>query len=135
MPESLPVGELKDQPWPAQTELVIGLVGAVGIELGEAYQTLAKLLTRYEYQCHDLHLSEQLKELDWDEPLVDEPEDERIWSYMNGGNHLRELWDRDDAFALLAINAVRLERKRLGGDPGRPLDRHAFVVRSLKRKE
>jgi cytidine deaminase len=126
---------LENQAWPAQTELVIGLVGAVGIRLGSVFDELAKLLTAYEYECHDIHLSEQLQELDWGEPLVEAPEDERIWSHMSGGNHLRELWERDDAFGLLAINAVRLERERLGGDPDRPLDRHAYVVRSLKREE
>ena len=125
------------QPWPAQTELVIGLVGAVGIPLGRVYETLALLLTEYEYECHDIHLSEQLAEMDWDEPLLEAPEDERLWSYMSGGNHLRELWERDDAFALLAINAVRLERTRHSGDGDRdrPLERHAYVVRSLKRRE
>lgn len=129
------MGAPDNQPWPAQTELVIGLVGAVGIPLGKVYETLALLLTEYEYECHDIHLSEQLVEMDWEEPLLDTPEDERLWSYMTGGNHLRELWERDDAFALLAINAVRLERTRLGGDHDRPLERHAYVVRSLKRRE
>lgn len=121
--------------WPSQTELVIGLVGPVGIDLGAVYQELAQVLSDFEYTCHDIHLSEQLQELDWDEDLVDAPADERLWSYMSAGNRLRELWTSDDAFALLAINAITATRRRVGGDRWKPLDRHAYILRSLKRKE
>jgi cytidine deaminase len=114
---------------------VIGLVGPVGIDLGSVYGSIAKVLTAFEYECHDIHLSDQLRALDWSEPLVEAPADERLWSYMSAGNHLRELWDRDDAFALLAINAITLARSKVSGDREKPLERHAYVLRSLKRKE
>jgi hypothetical protein len=129
------IDEPVDVSWPSQTELVIGLVGPVGISLNGVFTTLAQVLTAFEYECHDIHLSDQLRELDWDQELVEEPADERLWSYMSAGNRLREMWDRDDAFALLAINAITLERQKAGGDPERPLDRHAYILRSLKRKE
>ena len=129
------VENVDDTSWPSQTELIIGLVGPVGIDLGAIYAHLAKVLTAFEYQCHDIHLSDQLRELDWDEPLVEKPADERLWSYMSAGNRLRESWGRDDAFALLAINAITLERMKVSGDRERPLERHAYVLRSLKRKE
>jgi deoxycytidylate deaminase len=121
--------------WPSQTELVIGLVGPIGIDLGAVYLELAKVLTAFKYECHDIHLSDQLRALEWDQELVEEPADERLWSYMTAGNRLRELWQHDDAFALLAINAITLERQRVSGDPEGPLERHAYVLRSLKRKE
>lgn len=123
------------QAWPSQTELIIGLVGPVGVDLGAVYGQLAKVLTAFEYECHDIHLSDQLRELDWNESLVDGPADERLWSYMSAGNRLRELWERDDAFALLAVNAITLERMKVSGDREKPLERHAYVLRSLKRKE
>ncbi len=124
-----------DQNWPSQTELVIGLVGPVGIDLGEVFDELAHVLSAFEYECHDIHLSDQLRALDWDQELVEKPADERLWSYMTAGNRLRELWGRDDAFALLAINAITIERQKVSGDRERPLERHAYVLRSLKRKE
>jgi deoxycytidylate deaminase len=123
------------QTWPAQSELVIGLVGPVGIDLGEVYEDVAQALSAFCYECHDIHLTDQLRELDWDEQLIEAPADKRIWSYMSAGNRLREQWDRDDAFALLAINAITLARAEAGGDREQPLARHAYVVRSLKRKE
>lgn len=122
-------------PFPSQTELVIGLVGPVGIDLSEFFSSLATVLTRFKYECHHIHLSDQLRAMDWDEELVEEPADERLWSYMSAGNRLREMWDRDDAFALLAINAITFARSRVSGDRERPLERHAYVLRSLKRKE
>lgn len=124
-----------DAPLPSQTELVIGFVGAVGIDLGEVYRKLAAVLTDFEYQCHDVHLTDQLQDLDWECELKEAPHDERLWSYMDAGNELRREWDRDDAFALLAINAITLQREEAGVDREFPLDRHAYVLRSLKRSE
>jgi deoxycytidylate deaminase len=122
-------------PYPSQTELVIGLVAAVGIDVGGIFTSLARVMTRFRYECHDLHLSDQLRDLDWQDRLVEAPEDERVWSYMDAGNRLRERWARDDAFALLAINAITLSRAEHGVDRESPLDRHAYVLRSLKRRE
>jgi hypothetical protein len=106
------VENVDDTLWPSQTELIIGLVGPVGIDLGAMYAHLAKVLTAFEYQCHDIHLSDQLRELDWDAPLVEEPADERLWSYMSAGNRLRESWGRDDAFALLRSADLSTELSR-----------------------
>jgi cytidine deaminase len=121
--------------WPSQTELVIGLVGPIGIDLNQVYADLAQVLSAFGYACHDIHLSDQLRALDWHQELVEGPDDERLWSYMSAGNALREMWGRDDAFALLAVNAITLQRQSVSGDAERPLDRHAYVLRSLKRKE
>jgi cytidine deaminase len=118
---------------PAQTELIIGLVGAVGINLDAFIDELGYVLSGFAYRAHSIHLTDQLRELDWDEELVEEPHDERIWSYMTAGNRLCEEWKRLDAFALLAINAITLKRKEVGGNDQSPLDRNAYILRSLKR--
>lgn len=124
------------EPYPSQTELVIGLVGAVGIELKAVYDALATVLTRFRHACHDVHLSEQLDEMDWDDvELIQQPADVRLGSYMTAGNTLCERWGRDDAFGILAVNAIQLTRATVTGDPERPADRHADVLRSLKRRE
>lgn len=120
---------------PAQTELVIGLVGAVGIDLNAVVTELKYVLSKFAYRGHDLHLTDQLGALDWEQPLIEEPYDERIWAYMSAGNALRDRWDRRDAFALLAVNEISLKRKELSGDAQLPLDRNAYILRSLKRKE
>jgi cytidine deaminase len=120
---------------PPQTELVIGLVGAVGIDLDQFVDELGAVLSGFDYRLHNLHLTDQLSALKWDYELTPEPYDERVWSYMSAGNQLCERWGRRDAFGLLAINAITLERKSLSGDDKIPVDRSAYVVRSLKRRE
>ncbi len=122
-------------PNPSQTELVIGLVGAVGIDLNAIVDELSYVLSGFAYRAHDLHLTEQLRELDWDYELDEDPYDERVWSYMSAGNTLRKRWKRRDAFALLAINAITLTRKAQSGSDQIPVDRNAYILRSLKRSE
>jgi cytidine deaminase len=114
---------------------VIGLVGAVGIDLNRVAAEIGYVLSKFAYKTHDLHLTDQLPSLDWDFELTREPYDERVWSYMTAGNELRERWDRLDAFGLLAINQISLARKNESGDHKIPLDRQAYILRSLKRRE
>jgi len=133
---SAPKTEGAGQPrLPDQTELIIGLVGPVGINLGDVYASLSRVLTGFHYETVELHLSAQLHDLDWDAPLPDKPEDERIWAYMDAGNRLREEWDDDRAFALLAVNAVTRARRAFTGSDEVAADRKAYVLRSLKRPE
>jgi len=120
---------------PPQTELIIGLVGAVGINLNAVVAELKFVLSRFAYGVHDLHLTDQLSALEWDFKLTTEPYDERVWSYMTAGNELRKSWKRLDAFALLALNEISLARKKASGNAEVPVDRQAYILRSLKRKE
>lgn len=119
----------------AQAELVIGLVGTVGIDLGSFVAELRYILSEFDYRAHDLHLTDQLRALEWKNGLVEEPYDERVWSYMTAGNDLRKAWRRPDAFALLAVNAITLRRKLLSGNDQIPAGRDAYILRSLKRRE
>lgn len=127
-------GEAATTQPPDQSELVIGLVGAVGVDLSAIYSELQAVLTDFAYECFDLHLTDALGELDWDVETVDTPIDERIWSFMDAGRELRTRWDRDDAFALLAINAIQRQRQQVGSYT-EPLPRRAYVLRSLKRRD
>jgi len=122
---------------PPANELVIGLVGAVGIDLGRVSQFLSVVLNDFEYRVHDIHLSELMRSLTWDEPLPGGPFDERVAAFMDAGNKLRspECWARNDAFALLGLHRIALTRRETTGDMEWPADRQAYVLRSLKRPE
>ena len=95
------------------------------------------MLNELDYRVHEIHLSEAMDRLDWDEPLIAEPVDEHIWSYMSAGDKLcsPECWDRADAFGLLAAHGIALKRQEISGDIDVPADREAYVLRSLKRPE
>lgn len=126
-----------DRPFPPDDELIVGLVGAVGIDLESVFRTLRLVLNEFDYQVHDVHLSREMNALAWDQPLPDEPFDEHVAAFMDAGDRLRSeaCWDRNDAFALLAAHRVAVIRGRLTGDIDRPAPRQAFVLRSLKRPE
>lgn len=50
----------------SQTELVIGLVGAIGTNLGHVSTRLCSLLgDTFEYDCTQIKVSELLTALDW----------------------------------------------------------------------
>jgi deoxycytidylate deaminase len=115
----------------AETELVIGLVGAVGTDLPRVYEEIALQLDHFGYKTTEVGLSSLLSELDWDEPLVEKPADQHIATHMDAGDRLRERWQRADALALLAVLKVIGLRDHLRQD-GEPLERRAYVLRSLK---
>ncbi|HET8863761.1 MAG TPA: hypothetical protein VFM94_10985, partial [Solirubrobacterales bacterium] len=114
------------------------MVGAVGTDLDLVSADLTFALNEYGYKTHEIRLSELLGDLNWDEELPEKPLDEHIWTHMDAGNKLRFCWERGDAMALLAaaeIAAVRGENQTETyeeDDRPLPLDRFAFILRSLK---
>jgi len=121
---------------PDQTELFIALVAAVGTDVGMIIEEVGIELAEYGYEVHTLRLSDYLAE----QAVVDfrkKKFDEHLWEAMTAGDELRASWDRSDALALHAISDIVATREQLSppvGDDEQPgyLDRHAFVLRSLK---
>jgi deoxycytidylate deaminase len=120
-----------------QTELFIALVAAVGTDVGMVSEEVGVELAEYGYAVHPLRLSEYLAE-EADEDFRKKKDfDEQLWDAMTAGDELRASWNRSDALALHAISDIVATREELSppveeeGQPGY-LDRHAFVLRSLK---
>lgn len=126
-----------------ETELFIGIVAPVGVDVEMVCAELEKELNEYEYECTSVRLSDYLAE--WSAADFSRlPQDERIWEAMSAGDNLRRTWDRSDALALHAISDVYAERaNRAEPSEGPPeaaqeedqppgLQRHAFIFRSLK---
>lgn len=115
-------------------ELIIGLIGAVGTDLNIISEKINNLLQEYGYSSDIIQLSDfikLLKKIKWKE-LIDCPEDKRINSYMTRGNELRKITKRNDILAILAITKIQSIRKRTKGDSKIPIDKHAFILKSLK---
>lgn len=147
---------------PDHTELVIALVAAVGTDLEMVSSQIKIELNEYRYETLQLKLSEYLAE-EAGQDFAKMPFDEALWGKMTAGDHLRQEWDRGDALALHAISdivATRHQRaggagddelapapteptdvptdQRAGGagdDVPPPLDRTAFLLRSLKTQD
>jgi len=115
----------------AGPELVIGLVGPVGVELDPIVEVLAEVLAEPGYRTKKVHLSKLIQGFmdvtpDWDSVHG------RIASLMTAGSKLREVTGRGDAAALLGIAEIsRLREEELDGEA----ERNAFILRSLKHPE
>jgi deoxycytidylate deaminase len=116
----------------AETELVFGLVGALGTDMERMSQLLHLALEDMDYRVQEIRLSALLREIDWDEPLDKGAKlDSYIAAHMDAGDRLRSDWNRGDALALLAAAKVVSERDALANEEG-PLSRRAWVLNQLK---
>lgn len=115
-------------------ELFIGLVGAVGTDLKRVGELLEQELRQVNFGCSLVRLSDLLLDCFEFRDLrsrVGGPEDERIEAMMGAGDRLRRTAARGDAVALLAMGKIRQIRQDCG-DQRRSLERHAFLLNSLK---
>ena len=119
----------------AETELVFGLVGALGTDIERVSRDLHLGLEEMGYQAQEIRLSDLLREVEWDNPLDENARlDFYIATHMDAGNWLRSAWKRPDALALLATAKVVAERDGLLVS-GAPLERRAWVLRQMKTPE
>lgn len=119
-----------------QTELFIALVAAVGTDVGMVAEEVGIELAEYGYTVHPIRLSDYLVE-ESGRNFRARKFDEELWEAMTAGDDLRAAWERSDALALHAISDIVATREKLapsstGEEPPGYLDRHAFVMRSLK---
>jgi deoxycytidylate deaminase len=123
-----------------QSELVIGLVGAVGTKLTNVTDELRAQLAEYRYTATAIRLSTYLADLPWAEGFEGRYEDERIWLGMEAGTRLRRETNHGDALALWAISDIVVERDDKAPSKitdenveyAANLSRHAWILRSLK---
>lgn len=116
----------------AETELVFGLVGALGTDIDRVSELLHLALEEMSYRTREIRLSGLLREVDWDESLDEHAKlDSYIAAHMDAGDRLRSEWDRPDALALLAAAKIATERDALL-NANEPLTRRAWVLRQLK---
>jgi deoxycytidylate deaminase len=119
----------------AETELVFGLVGALGTDIDKVSRELHLALEETGYQTLEVRLSDLLREVEWDAPLDENAKlDSYIATHMDAGNRLRSEWKRSDALALLAAAKIVAERDVLL-ETQSPLERRAWVLRQLKTPE
>lgn len=116
---------LSPMPYP---EIVIGLVGPVGIDLNPIVTSLERQLEAVHYNAKTIRLSEKIEQF-FGQSHFDRPEHERIGKLMDLGTKLREDSGRGDAVALLGVAEVaRIREAELNGKT----DSNAFILRSLK---
>ena len=124
------------------SELVIGLVGAVGTDLTMVTRLLRERLRRAGYEVVDVHIASDVIELvvpedDCPMPKADEGSQnfQQTSFKMTRGTLAREGSKEDAILALGAASIILNHRER--DKKGNPLfaRRHAYIIKSLKRPE
>lgn len=116
------------------SELVIGLVGAVGSRLGQLTDILkGYLVDRFKYDVEVISVSSQIIKKYKEDKIQTNDEFSRIKSYMDSGNELRNE-SNDNSFVALdaarVISEVREKREKEG-----KTKRVAYIINSLKHDE
>ncbi len=118
------------------SELVIGLVGAVGTELNQVISILRERLKVFKYDPHEIRVSKDIIP-----QIVDLPEfpqgDEfaRISGLMDAGNRARAETGDNSVLALGIAAKISADRpKDENGEP-MPQARRAYIINSLKHPE
>lgn len=110
-------------------ELFFAIVAPVGANVERVCDGLEQVLRRFDYALETIRVIEQLRQF---EGFLDHESgnfDERLENRMNKGDDFRELAERDDALAFLAVASILKYRGH------KPVERQAYLFRSLKRPE
>lgn len=128
LPQHLKVQQLRD------SEIIIGLVGAVGTNLNIVTEVISEELLLLSYISHTIVLSDILKFIPRYKNKTDGflPEDVRIMRLMESGDDLRKETGLGSALSLLGISAIREIRKENCCTDENTLARNAYIFKSLK---
>src|SRR6266498_3315641 len=96
-------------------ELIIGIVSALGTDMGPVRAALNKSLSAVGYKSERIHLIELVRQIPKWSDLSETPIDERYGARMSAGTEFREAINRGDALALLGIGAIREMRLNYHG--------------------
>ncbi len=113
----------------ADSELIIGIVCAVGTDYSPIRDSIARLLQDYGYETFVVRISDLIGRFT-SEPLAEEPEGARINARMDAGNDVCRQTARKDLWALAAIAEISAKRAEPAG-----AKRQAHLLLSLKRPE
>jgi deoxycytidylate deaminase len=111
-------------------ELVFGLIAPVGADLERLEADLVDQLALYGYSRNSIRLSALLRKVEGlDVSLKEAPELDRVNSYMDAGNALREKVPAKEVLALWAIAHIKMVRP---AEEPTVLRRTAHILRSIK---
>ncbi len=120
-------------------EIVIGIVGAIGIDHSHVIQALRNRFLYYQYEVDEIRLSKSIAKLK--EELTPVGKFERSDFLINAGNEIRKQFDDPSILALEAVRGIYEKRKDRGevslsgGSVSVKIPRRVNIISSLKRPE
>ncbi|WDF98834.1 anti-phage dCTP deaminase [Pectobacterium carotovorum subsp. carotovorum] len=119
------------------SELVIGLVGAVGTDMDNIKKAITERLAAFRYTTEEIRISSDIISL-FRAPPKTEDNFEKISTLMTEGNNLRRI--SEDNAILARAAAAKINQKRNKSHNGKdnisiPSPRKAYIISSLKHPE
>ncbi|WP_289117502.1 anti-phage dCTP deaminase [uncultured Idiomarina sp.] len=115
-------------------EIVIAFVAAVGTDISHFANLISQELSLYDYCTEEIRVSKQFLDL-LNEPPEKATKLQEIEHYMTLGNEVRKVTENNAALAYSAITLINQRREELSNKKNEPLNKHAWLVRSLKHPE
>src|SRR4051794_38828835 len=112
-------------------ELVFGLVGPIGVDLELVITILTEALEAQQYEVEPLRITTLMREVPASITIHEKPYIDSIRSRISYANEVREVLERNDAMAILAISAIRELRAERGNEPETPLAQQAYIIRQF----
>lgn len=113
-------------------ELIFGLVGQAGVEIGKFSDVLRDHLKTFGYTTKDIKLSMLLDNYSGLTIASDDREATRIMHLQEMGLNFRKAINDGAALARAAISKIREERINITGNPDIQASNYAFVLNQLK---
>lgn len=115
------------------TEIVIGLVGAVGTPHKQVVDVLSERLKAFDYRATEIRVSQRIIGAIYEDILHDfTSEFERISTYIDKGNKAREDSGNNSILALGVSAEIFRQRQKDEQDNVKPAGRTTYIVNSLK---
>jgi len=112
------------------SELIIGLVGAVGTDLSQVIRAMTERLKHMGYTSHEIRISKDIIAELAENQIGGNDEYERISRFMDAGNLLRKKSKDCSILALGAAAKINEQREQQ-----KPRRRYAYIINSLKHPE
>ena len=113
------------------SELVIGLVGAVGANLSNIVEDLTVCLEEIEYEAQEIHVSDLIDKITIIPNYDEKNYFERTNTLMTAGDSARKDTNNNAIMALAVVDQINGYRFIYNGKK-EPITRHAFIINSLK---
>ncbi|NBB81092.1 MAG: hypothetical protein GVY36_16905 [Verrucomicrobia bacterium] len=116
-------------------ELVIGIVGRIGVDTRAVTSWIERELHALHYACHPIKITDYLLTKGFDFELKDSPIEDRYTSRIDACNAIRERSNRNDFFVAYAIQSMIEHRSQKTGAPDVPAARTGYIIDQIKRPE
>lgn len=114
------------------TEIIIGIVSAVGTEYTLVTEYLSRRLKQHDYIVKTISISKDVIGKLTEPNYGSKSEVERINHYMNLGNQIREDAQDDSILAIGAASEIHQQREKDEKGKASPTKRTAYILTSLK---